>query len=214
MKAVINSNLKARKEYTCSLKMNNGRRRSTSHVSSQGVYYFLNKEINRGMKGYWGITSHYGLRESGLTSSSFLGVVGRGSGLVGRGGLVLGLSLVGGLVLGVLSLALILDISDVARVAILDSVGDDLGPAVGKGNTVLAVGGIAIPSLILAEVGARVVILNTVLVGVGGRLVIGGLLVGRGGLVGGSRGVGRGRGIGESTGNSHEGGDGNEGLKI
>merc|ERR1719323_1147942 len=167
------------------------------------------------MKGCWGITSHYGLRESGLTSSSFLGVVGRGSGLVGRGGLVLGLSLVGGLVLRVLGLALVLDISDVAREAVGDGVGDDLGPAVGKGNTVLAVGGIAIPSLVLAKVGSRVAVLNTVLEVVGSGLIISGLLVGRGGLVGGSRGVGRGRGMvssGESAGNSHEGRNGNEGL--
>merc|ERR1719422_1236332 len=149
------------------------------------------------MKGCWGITSHHGLRESGLTSSSFLGVVGRGSGLVGRGGLVLGLSLVGGLVFGVLGLALVLDISNVARVTILDSVGDNLGPAVGEGNTVLAVGGIAVPSLVLAEVGSRVAVLNTVLVGVSSGLLIGGLLVGRGRLVGrgGLVGGGRSRGI-------------------
>ena len=161
-----------------------------------------------------GITSHKGLRESGVPSTSFLGVVGGGRGrgvlggrLVGRG------SLVGGLVLGVLSLALVLDISDVARVAVGDLVGDDLGPAVGKGNAVLAVGGIAVPSLVLAKVDARVAVLNTILVVVGSGLVISGLLVGGGRLVG-SRGVGRGRVSGESAGNSHEGGDGNEGLKI
>merc|ERR1712241_287739 len=119
--------------------------------------------------------------------------------MVGRGGGrgVLGRRLVSslGLVLGVLSLALVLDISDVARVGITDSVGDDLGPAVGEGNTVLAVGGIAVPGLVLAKVGSRVAVLNTVLEVVGSRLIISGLLVGRGGLVGGSRGVGRGRGV-------------------
>ena len=150
-----------------------------------------------------------------MPSTSFLGVIGGGRGrgvlggrLVGRG------SLVGGLVLGVLSLALVLDISDVARVAVGNLVGDDLGPAVGKGNAVLAVGGIAVPSLVLAKVGARVVILNTVLVGVSSGLVISGLLVGRGGLVG-SRGISRGRGrvVGESAGSGHEGRDGNEDLK-
>ena len=150
-----------------------------------------------------------------MPSTSFLGVVGggRGRGVLG-GGLVRRGSLVGGLVLGVLSLALVLDISDVARVAVGNLVGDDLGPAVGKGNTVLAVGGIAVPSLVLAKVGARVVILNTVLVGVSSGLVISGLLVGRGGLVG-SRGISRGRGrvVGESAGSGHEGRDGNEDLK-
>ena len=140
-------------------------------------------------------------------------MVSGGRGVLG-GRLVLGLSLVGGLVLGVLGLALVLDINDVARGGITDSVGDDLGPAVGKSNAVLAVGGIAIPSLVLAKVGTRVVILNTVLVGVGSRLIISGLLVGRGGLViGRSRGISRGGMV--SGGSSHEGSnDGNEHLKA
>merc|ERR1719330_569631 len=118
-----------------------------------------------------------------MPSSSFLGAVGGSRGVL-RGRLVSSL----GLVLGVLSLTLVPDIHDVAGVAVDGGVGDDLGPAVGKGNAVLAVGGIAVPSLVLAKVGARVVILNTILVGVSSGLVISGLLVGRGGLVG-SRGI-------------------------
>ena len=111
-----------------------------------------------------------------------LSMVGRGRGVVGRR-----MSLVGGLVLVVVGLTLVSDIGDVARVAIVDLVGDDLGPAVGKGNAVLAVGGIAIPVLILAEVGTRVAVLDTVLVVVGSGLVMSGLMVGRGrGVVGGS----------------------------
>merc|ERR1719361_693430 len=90
---------------------------------------------------------------------------------------------VGLLVLRVVGLALIPHISDVATVSVSDLVGDDLGPAVGKGNTVLAIGGIAIPVLVLTKVGARVAVLNTVLVVVGSRLIIAGLMVGRGRLV-------------------------------
>ena len=141
-----------------------------------------------------------------------LGVVSGGGGVV-RGLVVV--SLVAGLVVvGVVGLALVPHIGDVAGVAVVDLVGDDLGPAVGKGDAVLAVGGIAVPVLVLAKVGARVVILNTILVGVSSGLVISGLLVGRGGLVG-SRGISRGRGrvVGESAGSGHEGRDGNEDLK-
>ena len=138
-----------------------------------------------------------------------LNMVSRSRGVVGRL-----MSLVAGLILVVVGLTLVPDIGDVAGVAVIDLVGDDLGPAVGEGNAVLAVGGIAIPSLVLAEVGARVAVLNTVLEVVGSGLIISGLLVGRGGLVGGSRGVGRGRVSGESAGNSHEGRDGNEDLKV
>ena len=91
--------------------------------------------------------------------------------LVGRGGLV-----------GRLGVAGVLDIGDVARVVISDSVGDSLGAAVGEEDVVLAVGGIAVTVLLGAEEDTVVVILgiNTVLVGVEG----GGLLVGR------SRGIG------------------------
>ena len=98
--------------------------------------------------------------------------VGR-SGLVGRGSLVRGF----GLILGVLGLTLVPDISDVARVSILNSVGDDLGAAIGKSNTVFTIGGITITSLVLAKVGSSVVILNSIGILVLGRLIVFGLLV-------------------------------------
>merc|ERR1719151_182037 len=110
-----------------------------------------------------------------------LSMVGRGRSVVGRG-----MSLVAGLVLVVVGLSLVPDVHHIAGVAVSGVVGNDLGPAVGKGNTVLANGGIAIPVLILAKVGARVAVLDSVLEVVGGVVVISGLMVGRlGGMVGG-----------------------------
>ncbi len=144
------------------------------------------------------------------------GGVGGGRG-VGGGGVV-GSGLVGGLGLGlvdgVLGLTLVPHISDVARVAIGDRVSDNLGAAVGKGNTVLAVGGIAVTVLILVEVGAGVVVLDSVLVVVHrGSVLILGSVVGGGGLV-----VSRGGGGvvgGGPVGNSHGGkGKNNEGLEF
>ena len=146
------------------------------------------------------------------------GLVGRGrvvgSGLVGRCRVV-GSRLVGGRLV-LLGIALVPDIGNIARVGITNSVGHNLGAAIGKGNTVLAVGGIAVALLVGLEVGASVVISNSIAI-----LVLGGLLlVGRGRVVGGG-GVGRGRvvggrGVGSgrgSNGGSHEGGEGKEGLK-
>ena len=78
---------------------------------------------------------------------------------------------------GIVRLTLILDISNIARVSIGNIVGDNLGAAVRKGNTVLAVGGVAITSLILTKVGARVLISHTVLVSVDSRAIISWLLV-------------------------------------
>ena len=110
-----------------------------------------------------------------------LSMVGGGRGVVGRG-----MSLVAGLVLVVVGLTLVPDVHHIAGVAIGSVVADNLGPAVGKDNVVLAGGGIAIPVLVLAEAGARVAVLNTVLVLVGSRRVISGLMVGGlGGMVGG-----------------------------
>ena len=86
----------------------------------------------------------------------------------------------------VVSLALILNIGDIAGVSVSHIVSDDLGAAVGKGNTVLAIGGITIAGLILGEVGTRVVISDSVLVAVDSWAIIGWLLV----AVDGSRVVG------------------------
>ena len=132
------------------------------------------------------------------------------------GGLVVGL--VTGLILGVVGLALVPDIGDVAGVAIVDLVGDDLGPAVGEGDAVLAVGGVPVPVLVLAEVGARVAVLNAILEAVRGGLIVGGLVVGRLGLVVSGRGGVVGRlvmlmGSVVAEGNGREGSECDEDLK-
>ena len=149
-------------------------------------------------------------------------VVGSGvvrSRLVGRGRVVRsGLVGGGGVVRSGLGISVILDISDKARV-IINSVGHGLGTAVGEEDGVLAVGVVAIPVLVSLEVGAGVVIMDSVAVVVVGRGVVvlrggvvGGRLVGRGRVVGsrgiGSRGVGRG-----SRGNSHDSGEGSDDLR-
>ena len=123
------------------------------------------------------------------------------------GGVSGGSSLVGGLVLGVLGHALVPDISNIAGVTISNVVGHNLGTAVGKGNTVLAVGGIAVTGLVLLEVSLGVVVSDGIGVLVLGGLVIGGLLVG-GGLVGGGGGISRAGLVG--SGNSHGGKSGDD----
>lgn len=82
----------------------------------------------------------------------------------------------------VVGLTLVLDISNVARVGIGNIVGDDLGAAIGKGNTVRSSGGISITGLGLAEVGTRVLVSDTVLVSVDSWALIGWLLVAVDGL--------------------------------
>ena len=119
-------------------------------------------------------------------------LVGGGSGLVrSRGGLVGG---------GGLGVSLVLDIGNVARVGISDSVLDDLGAAVGEEDGVSAVGGVAVTGLggIKGEVG--VLIVDGVLV----LVVHGGILVDGGGGVGGGSG---------GAGDSHSGEEGKEGLE-
>jgi hypothetical protein len=122
---------------------------------------------------------------------------------IGGGG-----SLVSGLVLGVLGNTLVAHISIVAGLVISNSVGDNLGPAVGKGDTVRSAGGISVALLVLGKVDMGVVIGNSIAVGVGSRLVVLrlGLVVdgpgcirwGRSGMVG--------------EGNGHEGSNGDEEL--
>ncbi len=147
-----------------------------------------------------------------------LGVGGGVSGgrVVGRGGVVGGLGVVSrlGLIDGVLGLTLVLDISDIARVAILNVVGHNLGAAVGKGNTVAAVGGIAITGLVGIEVNVGVAVLNSVLEVVGGgHIGVSRLVVGRPGGVVGRGAVGRGS-VGVVVSQSHSGeGKNDEGLK-
>ena len=136
----------------------------------------------------------------------FLGVVCGGGGVHGLGGVGGG---VVGLLLGVDSLSLVGDVGGVSVVVVGD-VGHDLGPAVGKGNTVGSrnVAG-RISSLLSAEGGLGVVISNTVGVGVGsGLLLVGGSVgrgvVGGGGMVDNRGSIGGGgmvhsRGIGSSV---------------
>ena len=146
------------------------------------------------------------------------------------GSLVDGLGVVDGLVdrLGVVALAVVdlmglsvvrvLDVDDGARVGIVNLVGHGLEATVGEGNMVLAVGGIAVPGLVGAEldgVGVAVVGINAILVLVVGRGVLG-LFVG-GGVVGGGRLVNRGVVGGGvhvvGNGDGQEGGKGDEDLK-
>ena len=137
------------------------------------------------------------------------GLVGRG-GLVSRGRLVSGSGLVGsrlvglGLVLRVGGLALVLDIGNVA-VVVVSGVGHGLDTAIGKVDLVGARDGLAVSGLLGVELGAGVVIRDSVLVsvGLGGLVILGLRVVGsRGGVVGG--------GVG-SKGGGHEGGKNNEG---
>ena len=135
-----------------------------------------------------------------------------GGGVVGRSRVVLGF-------LGVLGLALVGHISDVAGVAIVDRVGHGLDAAVGKGNRVGASGGIAVTGLSGIEVDLLVLIVHIVV-----ELVLGGLLVlglrvvrsrpvvCRGGVVGGGRVVGRGRVRVVSHNSGDEGKEDNGGL--
>ena len=123
-------------------------------------------------------------------------VLGRVGGLIG--GLVGSVDRLGGigrLLLGVLGLALVGHISDQARVGISNSVGHSLDAAIGKSNTVRARGSIAVTVLLLVEVNASIVVLDSVVVvvdrGSSGFLILGlvrgpGVLRGlvRGGLVG------------------------------
>ena len=68
--------------------------------------------------------------------------------------------------------ALVGHVGDVAAVGIGHVVVDVLHPAVGQSHSVGAAGGVAVPLLLLTEVGAAVVVGNAVLVGVDGGLLM------------------------------------------
>ena len=89
-----------------------------------------------------------------------------------------------GLIRSIVGLTLVFDISNVSRVSISDSVGDNLGTTIGKGYTVFARGSITITVLVLLEVGTRVVISNSITILVNSWAIISGFRVSR--LVGGS----------------------------
>ena len=120
---------------------------------------------------------------------------------------------------GIVCLTLILDISNIARVSIGNIVGDNLGAAVGKGNTVLSSSVVAIPLLILGKVGSRVGVSHGVLISIDSwGIFIGWGLVGSW-LVSWSRLVSWGWSIGwgaswGSSGNSGGGNGSNKSLKT
>ena len=90
---------------------------------------------------------------------------------------VVGWSRLGWVVWLVVGFSLVLNISNVARVGITNTVGDNLGATIRKVNTVLARGGIAISVLILGKVSTRVVISNSIAILVDSWLIISWLMV-------------------------------------
>ena len=113
----------------------------------------------------------------------------------------------------------VLDVHDSARVLVGHVVGHGLEAAVGEGNMVAAISGVAIPGLVGSKLhGVLVVVIgvDAVLVLILGRAVlwlfVGGGVVGgcglvNGGVIGGAMEVGRG-----GQGNGQECGEGNEDL--
>ena len=142
-----------------------------------------------------------------------LGVVALGLGVVALGLRVVALAMD---LMG-FSVVRVLDIHDDARVGIVHLVGHGLEATIREGNMVLAIGGIAIPGLIGAELDGvlvAVIGINAILVLVVGRgvlwLFVGGLVVGGfmfGGMVGGGVDV-------SGQGDGHEGGKGDEDLET
>ena len=154
------------------------------------------------------------------------GCMGSGGGAVVRWGCVVGSSVMGSGMLGdrvdrslsmrgdggarsVVGLTGIGDIGNIARVRVVHMVGHGLGAAVGQENSVGSTCGITIALLILAEVGAAVLVVHTIFKGVvcwHGLLLVLGLRVSvatgvtslmRGGVVWGAV-IGEGRGEGGS----------------
>ena len=79
----------------------------------------------------------------------------------------------------ILSFSRVLNISNISTVGISNIVGDSLGPAIREGYRVGSTGSISISVLSSLEVGSRVVISNSIVVGIDSRFIIAGLLVGR-----------------------------------
>ena len=140
-----------------------------------------------------------------------LGVVGGRSRLVSRSGSRVAIAALGGI--GVSSDALVLDIGDEA-ILVISGVSNNLDATVGEVDSEAACNiTIGILVLSLVEAGARVGVLNTVLVliGLGWELL---LLVGRGMRLVGGGSIGRGMaGTGGSGGNSHEGTESDKALQ-
>ena len=89
-----------------------------------------------------------------------------------------------GLIGSIVSLTLVCDISNIARVAIGNVVSHNLGAAIGKSHAVLAVGSITITVLVLGKASSRVVISNSIAVLVDSRAIISRLMVGSSGVSG------------------------------
>ena len=84
------------------------------------------------------------------------------------------------LILGELSHTLILDVGHIASVGVSYTVGNNLSTTIWKSNPVGSSGGIAIPIFILAKVGARVIVSNSVLVSIDCRSISWGCIRGWG----------------------------------
>merc|ERR1711962_1677858 len=74
----------------------------------------------------------------------------------------------------------VLDISNISTIGIINLVVNSLLSAIRKSNRVRSSGSISITVLSSLEVGSRVVISNSIVVGIHSRLIISWLLVGRG----------------------------------
>ena len=79
---------------------------------------------------------------------------------------------------------LVFNVSNIARVGISSSIGDNLGAAIRKNSAVFSRGGISVPLLVLSKVGSRVAVSHSVVVSIDCRDIgIGWLLVGWSGVV-------------------------------
>jgi len=145
---------------------------------------------NRGMIGRGSVVSR-SVNNRGMISRGSMhnrGMVSRGSmnnrGMVGWGSMNHRCDSI------IMSFTFISDLSNVSRVS-LGVVGDNLGPAIGKSNTVRSRGGVSITGLILTKGSTAVFISYSIGVGVNRVLSeISSSIGGRGAISGGSRGTG------------------------
>ena len=114
-----------------------------------------------------------------------------------------------------LSIVGVLDVHDGARVLVGHGIGHSLKTAIGKGDMVTAISGVAVPGLIGTKLNWVLVVVvgvDTILVLILGGAVLGlfvaTTVVNRGRVVGGSVEIG-----GGGQGSGQEGGEGNEDLK-
>ena len=109
-----------------------------------------------------------------------------------------------GLIRSIVGLTLVFDISDISRVSISDSVGDNLGTTIGKSHSVFSrYNSVGVLSFFLVKVGARVFITDSISVGERTGCDFVASMVGSGGWGGEVRGGWAGGG---GEGGGHEGG--------